>query len=119
MTNIKFRAYWEGEMRQVLVIDWLNELVDLEGGYIEIPFQHIGLMQYIGTDDANNDMYEQDIVDYTHLTYAGHGDTKEETNRVVLESVFDLPFIGAGADISCYVIGNTEEGVRNKRGENE
>lgn len=106
----KFRAYWNGKMRNVLVIDWLNDLVDLEEGHIEIPFHEVELMQYIGMSDDGEEMYEQDIIDHTYLVYKGYGNVDEETQRVVLESVMNLPFIGLGGDVGCTVVGNTIEG---------
>lgn len=107
----KFRAFWNGEMRDVLVIDWLNNLVDLSGGLIEIPLHDLELMQYIGMSDDGEEMYEQDIVDHTYLIYAGYGDVQEESQRVVLESITSLPFIGLGGDVSCHIVGNTIEGT--------
>lgn len=56
----KFRA-WDKEtqsLRDVLVIDWLNELVDLEGGRIDRQFDEVELMQFTGLRDKT---YEKEI----------------------------------------------------------
>lgn len=83
MTNVKFRAYWEGEMRQVLVIDWLNELVDLEGGHIEIPFNEVNLMQYTEFKDGyGNEICEGDIVINTGL-WALHSTNRLQYSRKI------------------------------------
>ncbi len=50
-----YRA-WDNKtksIRDVLVIDWLNGLVDLEGGIIERDFEEIQLMQSTGLKDKN------------------------------------------------------------------
>ena len=53
---IKFRAwdYDEKRMHDVLVIDWLNYLVDLDFGNIERPFTRVELMLYSDLFDKNN-----------------------------------------------------------------
>ena len=79
MNDIKFRAFWKGKMRRVLVIDWLNDLVDLEGGYIDIPFTEVELVQSTGLKDINGiEIYAEDIVreipekGYEHLVMNGN-----------------------------------------------
>lgn len=49
----KFRA-WDKEtqsLRFVLVVDWLNDLVDLDSGLIERQFDEVELMQSTGLKD--------------------------------------------------------------------
>lgn len=61
----KFRA-WDKQTHRlinVLVIDWLNELVDLEGGRIDRQFDQVELMQSTGLKDKNGvEIFEGDIV---------------------------------------------------------
>lgn len=70
----KFRA-WDKEtqsLRCVLVIDWLNDLLDLDSGLIERQFDEVELMQSTGLkgymsdsheDDEEKDVYRGDIID--------------------------------------------------------
>ena len=53
MREIKYRA-WDIQtesMRDVLVIDWVNELIDLSGGIIERRPHEVVLMQFTGLED--------------------------------------------------------------------
>ncbi|MGL9767150.1 hypothetical protein [Enterococcus sp. DIV0806c] len=70
----KFRA-WDKETQvliNVLVIDWLNELVDLEGGRIDRQFDEVELMQSTGlkgymddsfNDDGEKEVFKGDVID--------------------------------------------------------
>ena len=55
MREIKYRA-WDIQtesMIDVLVIDWVNELIDLSGGIIERRPHEVVLMQFTGLEDKN------------------------------------------------------------------
>ena len=66
MKETGFRA-WDIQtesMRDVLVLDWVNELIDLSGGIIERRPQEVILMQYTGLKDRSGaEVYFNDIVE--------------------------------------------------------
>ena len=71
MSEIEFRAWHKPTktMHRVLVIDWLNQLIDLDGGLIEQSFDDVVIEQYTGIDDLKGKpIYEGDIVCYLYST---------------------------------------------------
>lgn len=93
----KFRAWQKStqSMRDVLVIDYLNGMVDLEGGEIEQYLDDIELMQSTGLKDNNDtEVFERDVIN-VHWFYAdydpvelGAFENEEEAERVVVTKEF-------------------------------
>lgn len=70
MREIKFRGYWQGQVLEVMQIDYrMPDTVILTDGTtdnINVPLENVELMQYTGLKDKNgNEIYEGDIVRYT------------------------------------------------------
>lgn len=62
--NIKFKAFYNDKIHNVLVIDWINSVVDLEFGLVEIPMEDVTLLQFTGQRDIDGeDIYEADVVE--------------------------------------------------------
>ena len=114
MADIKFRA-WDKlteTMRYVLCIDWVNSLVDLNGGIIERKYNNsdedeVILMQYTGLKDNNGkEIYEGDILidehneEYCEVIFeCGNFVCNFETDSIDLSNISD----------ELIVIGNTYE----------
>lgn len=60
--DLAFRAWdiCDKKMHTLLVIDWLNRLVDLDSGKVERSFDNVKLMQYMDLKDKNGRIYCQD-----------------------------------------------------------
>ncbi|MDT2403621.1 YopX family protein [Enterococcus avium] len=93
MSLSRYRA-WEDNtksMRDVLLIDWLNGMVDLSGGIIERDFKEVHLMQSTGllnceTEDGKNvEGWEGDIADVGWSEQTGDFNS----HRIILKSPFD------------------------------
>ena len=107
---IKFRAwdFDEKRMHDVLVIDWLNYLVDLDFGNIERPFERVKLMQYTGLKDKyGTEIYEGDILYLEpfkthsndrvveHIDGAYHGKLiRNGYSKLLSECVYETKIIG-------------------------
>lgn len=68
MSEIEFRAWHKPTktMHRVLVIDWLNQMVDLDGGLIEQSFDDVVIEQCSGVDDIVGELiYEGDVLKAT------------------------------------------------------
>ena len=117
MRPIKFRA-WDKE-NEVMVypkgILFDGRVVNFSCGILE-PFEGCELMQFTGLKDKNGkEIYEGDIVNLTHMVYAGYGNVDEVTEAVVIEDITKLPF--GPSTITCEVIGNIYENPELLEGE--
>lgn len=117
MREIKYRAYHKTLKIEldVLVIDWLNELVDLEGGLLEQEFKDVELLQYTGRKDKNGvEIFDGDIVssiDFEHnrehkgIVVFDRGGFRVAVNLKGFK--FNLPFSSfEGNESSLQVLGN-------------
>lgn len=82
MREIKFRGYWQGQMLEVMQIDYrMPETVILTDGTtdnINVPLDKVELMQYTGFNDIeDNAIYEGDIVSFldTYSTDNGYAES--------------------------------------------
>lgn len=86
----KFRAFLKStkDIREVLVIDYLNRMVDLEGGEIEQYFEDVILMQYTGLKDKSGvEIFEGDIVAYDDYEFSYTAIVKKETYYFWLKGI--------------------------------
>ena len=117
----KFRAYDKqtDTVRGVLVIDWLNGVVDLDGGIIEREFDDVVLMQSTGLKDVNGvEIFEGDIVQGTQTlsnsiphSFAGmvrYDESHARFNIADLEGAYDITALGETVYL-LEIIGNIYE----------
>lgn len=93
----KFRAFLKStkDVREVLVIDYLNRVVDLEGGEIDQYFEDVILMQSTGFKDNNDvEVFEGDVINI-HWFYTdfdpvelGAFENEEYAERVIVKKEF-------------------------------
>ena len=82
MKEIKFRGYWQGQMLEVMQIDYrMPQTVILTDGTtdnINVPLDKVELMQYTGFNDIeDNAIYKGDIVSFldTYSTDNGYAES--------------------------------------------